>query len=450
MDGMLEKLVEEDGSDDDDVPAPAPAPAPAKSSGYQDHLKLLAEKYGKPPSAKAVETTPTEMYGYGAPDEPALDYGYGDEDEVPEQDYGYGDDEGADKFGEPSADLDYGYGDEPTPPKVKNDSKRTSFRDSGSAHSATDISTQSAPGGRVQRQSVSGPRRVTISVGEQQGEFQQEGGVTKKSFFQKASVFAGATRKKSNKGNTSGNQDLMGAVERLEGEGGWADAAAAAAVVAATTQPSRKDAQQFGRDDQVLGMLTLLNMSNHIDDPLDFTTRPVNIHGYPEGEGESDDEREGPYSYVLCSIVRVHFDEDERYYTVLRGDSSGEQKAYAPYLEKIKGGARGIQAATKAASRTKRALMEEGAEAEKANADWFRKTRRFIQNQAIPFYSSTRAATKEFLLNAVVGSEGFSLRFNITTINFLVLCSFIFLFEDSFAIGFLPASMDRDATIVGV
>lgn len=103
---------------------------------------------------------------------------------------------------------------------------------------------------------------------------------------------------------------------------------AAASVVAQSAQVSAKRGHvQFNTDDVVLCMLTLLNVTNPGDDTDSFTVCPVNIHGYPPGEGKTEAERQGPYVFVTATVKKVHFDEDERYYTVVRADNGTEQRA---------------------------------------------------------------------------------------------------------------------------
>ena len=111
-------------------------------------------------------------------------------------------------------------------------------------------------------------------------------------------------------------------------DSGSDSAFAAASVVAQSAQASSKRGHvQFNTDDVVLCMLTLLNVTNPGDDTDSFTVSPVNIHGYPPGEGKTEAERQGPYVFVMATVKKVHFDEDERYYTVLRADNGTEQRA---------------------------------------------------------------------------------------------------------------------------
>jgi hypothetical protein len=110
---------------------------------------------------------------------------------------------------------------------------------------------------------------------------------------------------------------LAAAADRLtENASAWESAAAAASIVAASAHGSVTKGRQhvqFGTDDWVLVLLNLLNIMNQTDDRSCFTVDPVNAFGFPAGEGTSEEERQGPFSYVLCVVREVHFDEDERY-----------------------------------------------------------------------------------------------------------------------------------------
>ena len=55
----------------------------------------------------------------------------------------------------------------------------------------------------------------------------------------------------------------------------------------------------------------------------------VNRHGFPDGQGDNAEERKGPYIYALATVKRIHFGENQQYYTVQRADPGGEQRADA-------------------------------------------------------------------------------------------------------------------------
>lgn len=127
--------------------------------------------------------------------------------------------------------------------------------------------------------------------------------------------------------NTSTFDALQVAAAKIES--GQFDASTEASVVAQSAASAAKRGHvQFGTDDVVLCLLSLLNVFNEGDDPDTFTVNPVNEHGYPVGEGKTDVERQEPHVFVLATVSQVHFDENERYYTVIRADNGSEQRAH--------------------------------------------------------------------------------------------------------------------------
>lgn len=260
-------------------------------------------------------------------------------------------------------------------------------------------------------------------------------------------------------GEGSAPLDMAEAVDRLgshERNSNWENAAAAAAVVAATTNiPASRKHVQFSKGDHVLVMLTLLNITNREDDDTHFTVDPVNVYGYPAGEGRTEEQRTGPYSFILCTVANVHFDEDERYYTVVRADTGSEQRADPPWMEPIRD-LEGMEAAMRAAQRTRRS---ESNVARQPNdhrgfltwvSDLVSWPLHFFQDKVIPCYVHTRRAAKVVLEHLLNGAPGYACRTRVTCINLLVICSFVFLFIDAFSIAYLPARLDRATSIVGV
>jgi hypothetical protein len=110
----------------------------------------------------------------------------------------------------------------------------------------------------------------------------------------------------------------------------WQNVAAAVIVAAESSQAAKNNKSQYIKfmvNDKVLVFLTLLNVTN-MEDPKDtFTVAPVNKCGFPVGEGRTDIEKTGPYTFVLATVKHVHFDEDDRYYTVVRADTGTDQRA---------------------------------------------------------------------------------------------------------------------------
>ncbi|GAX12010.1 hypothetical protein FisN_8Lh104 [Fistulifera solaris] len=260
-----------------------------------------------------------------------------------------------------------------------------------------------------------------------------------------ATVFAVSrisTRRNTLKRETS-KDSLTAAVDRLaENSNDWENVAAAAAVVAASTHTlAKRSLVQFSRGDHVLVMLTLLNITNQLDDKDMFTTDPVNCFGYAAGEGTNEAQRHGPYKYLLCHVQTVHFDEDERYYTVTRMDTGSQQRADPGWMEPIKD-PRAIERALRAARRTPRS--QDAPKAETPGL-WFWlavSPLHFLTTKALPFYKHTKRSTKRLVESIVHGKDGYELRFRCTAINFLVLCSLIYLFVDVVALAFLSTETD--------
>ena len=107
-------------------------------------------------------------------------------------------------------------------------------------------------------------------------------------------------------------------------------AAAGASTMAVTPSngnTATRQIKKFSVGDTVLVLLALLNVTNVEDSKDTFTVVPVNCLGFPQGEGRTDEEKVGPYRYVLATVNHVHFDEDDRYYTIIRADTGTEQRA---------------------------------------------------------------------------------------------------------------------------
>jgi hypothetical protein len=124
--------------------------------------------------------------------------------------------------------------------------------------------------------------------------------------------------------------DAIESLRKLDSNSEWENVAAAVTVVAAGNQGkgnSKSRHIKFSVDDTVLVFLTLLNVTN-MEDPKDtFTVAPVNTYGYRAGEGRTEAEKAGPYHFVLATVKHMHFEEDDRYYTVVRADTGTEQRA---------------------------------------------------------------------------------------------------------------------------
>jgi hypothetical protein len=135
----------------------------------------------------------------------------------------------------------------------------------------------------------------------------------------------------------------------------WESMAAAAAIVSGgTTATDARNQHRYNVGDRVL---VVANANNkHVADTGDLEggmdgggacaagnqigvdrsaadgvgddiVAPVNKHGFPVGKGDMEEERRGPYVYVLSCVRKVHFEEDARYYTVTREDTGRDQRA---------------------------------------------------------------------------------------------------------------------------
>lgn len=241
----------------------------------------------------------------------------------------------------------------------------------------------------------------------------------------------------------------------------WDNVAAAVTIVAASEKASANSTsrhRKFAVNDTVLVLLTLLNVTN-VEDPKDtFTVAPVNRYGFPQGEGRTEDEKGGPYTFVLAAIKHVHFDEDDRYYTVVRADTGTEQRADSGWIEPLNDPA-GVDAATRAAKLTVRSAQDKPVEIlEEAGylrdawdlfMDVIAWPADFSRITLLPWYRMQRKNAKDRVAQLLFGDAPFACRIHITGINFLVLCSFWFLFMESINLAFCSASLDMEFSIIG-
>ncbi|KAL7581050.1 hypothetical protein ACA910_005853 [Epithemia clementina (nom. ined.)] len=272
----------------------------------------------------------------------------------------------------------------------------------------------------------------------------------------------------SSAGGSSNNIDIATAVDRLESsidmEGtNWEHTLAAAAIVAAENAPgTKRQTKQYSADDHVLVLLGLLNLQNHgVDDPMNFTISPVNELGYPQGKGRTEQQKQGPFNYLICTVTVVHFDEDERYYTVRRGDTGSEQRADPSVMRPITDPVV-IEMAFRAAQRTRSNDPDSPPRVDehpfKKHLRSFREWPiRFYKKKLIPWYRKTQSRVKVVSARVKVvsthllhGDTGYAFKVRLTGINFLVLCSFIYLFNEVFTLAFLPSSWDYKSAVIGL
>jgi len=168
------------------------------------------------------------------------------------------------------------------------------------------------------------------------------------------------------------------------------------------------------------------------------TSAPVNKLGFPEGEGRTDEERNGPYVYVLATVKSVHFGEDDRYYTVERFDTRSRQRADRGWMEWIEPGSEGEQAAMAAAKRTPD--MNPFGEVKRTK-------RIFSENSCFSKTERIVGIAKEFLTRQAElitkGGPPYRIEMRFTTVNFLVICSFVVAFLDQIKYAFLTSKSDK-------
>jgi len=265
-----------------------------------------------------------------------------------------------------------------------------------------------------------------------------------------------------NSTNSQSSMDISTAVDRLgSGDGqDWNQTIAAAAIVAASANaPATRKTYQYSKGEQVLVFLNLLNHQNRADDRNDFTISPVNEHGFPAGHGKTEAQRQGPFEFLICVVTNVHFDEDEKYYTVRRGDTGSEQRADSSVMAPIRDVV-GIEMAYRAARRTRSSEAEMSTRQEKRLGPLQQCAKsmkgcllwpvQFYRNEMVPLYVRGRARVKVVASHLLHGDTGYSFKVEFSGINFFVMCNFIYLFNDVFTLSFLPAKFDFKSTVVGL
>lgn len=119
-----------------------------------------------------------------------------------------------------------------------------------------------------------------------------------------------------------------------------------------------------------------------------------------------------------------------------------------------------IEAASRAAKRTVRSAQDKPEEESKEGGylkdvwggfiDSISWPADFGRSVLIPFYRKQRTNAKKVVAQALYGDDPFSCNVRVTGINFVALCSFVFLFLEVINLSFFPASYDRGMAIVGV
>lgn len=119
----------------------------------------------------------------------------------------------------------------------------------------------------------------------------------------------------------------------------------------------------------------------------------------------------------------------------------------------------GIEAASRAAKLTLRSAQDKPAEVLEETG-YLHDARDFVvdiisrptdygRSKLLPWYQKQRANAKHTTTLLLFGDSPFSCRMHFTGINFLVFCSITFLFLDVINLAFLPATYDKQVSIVG-
>jgi len=175
------------------------------------------------------------------------------------------------------------------------------------------------------------------------------------------------------------------------------------------------------------------------------TLVPVNRHGFPPGGapvGSPPLYHQGPYGYVLATVTRVHFEEDAQYYTVTRADTESEQRSDAEFMYPLPDSQEAYEAALKAARTTKKTLEDEQKRLEPAGVRAVEWCRVRVWNRCLGAYRSVRVRTKVQTAKFLYGNSPYGFAMQFSGVNFLVLCSAIYMFIDNARLAFFSYSSD--------
>lgn len=215
----------------------------------------------------------------------------------------------------------------------------------------------------------------------------------------------------------------------------------------------------------------------------------VNRYGFPHGVGETDEERRGPYNYVLATITKLHFEEIKTYYTVTRCDTGADQRADLEFMEPLRtprGELAALKAATEASgeaynglSHLSNSILPSDEVVKHDSSDqvnvgvskrsrWrsFRKTCYTIVMWPFYWIWNVFRYTWDFLLQGMLlscfhmmrrnarlflnGKEPYVCQMRLTIINLVVVCSTWLMFVDQVRLGFMPPTADRPVAIVNL
>jgi hypothetical protein len=203
-------------------------------------------------------------------------------------------------------------------------------------------------------------------------------------------------------------------------------------------------------------------------------SKPVNQYGFPQGEGIVEEQKRGPYDYVLATVKSIHFGEDAIYYVVERFDNKACQRAQrgkssqilascdhfsswtvvklntfclVGWMEAIEPGSEGEMAAMRAAQCTMDTIQAEGPAMNRgifgcracvigcreAMKLAFQNVKRFVARQA------------ELITS---GQPPYRIQLRFTTVNLFVFCSLIVALLELFKFAFLPIEADNAIHVI--
>ena len=192
----------------------------------------------------------------------------------------------------------------------------------------------------------------------------------------------------------------------------------------------------------------------------------LNKFGYPEPleSASLDTQKQGPFNYILATVVSVHYGEDAQYYTVRREDNRQNQRADMEYMERITT-VEGLDAA-KAASRRRRhssssgmsltSMMRQSSHLEGGRGSEIRWWNRLgissahLRLRVSIWGTRIHQQAKEQMMACLNGNRPYGLSFRFTGVNFLVLCSFWYLFIDQVRLIFIPPSADNALAVISL
>jgi len=172
----------------------------------------------------------------------------------------------------------------------------------------------------------------------------------------------------------------------------------------------------------------------NLDPELKYETTavPVNRSGFPKGKGKHDEEKKGPYTFVLATVDAVHFGDDAVYYSVRREDTKEICRAERDCLEQLIPGSPGEKAAIAAASRNRGHFTEEPIsinDNDQRCTKYISSCRGLAKHCNGAFYNGYRSLNNQ-ASRCLEGKPPFSCEIKLTSVFVFRLCSCVLLIFD--------------------